>query len=374
MGPIASLWARLMYERGHEVSVITAYPHYPGPLWGRHVRPRRELRDGISVLRLPLWIGHGSAAARIGEEATYALSSAAAIALLPAPDVYVAVSPSFAALGPVAAAAEVNRRPWILWLQDILPEAAVTTGLIRESRLVRLAAHVERLAYRAADRIVVISETFRRNLLDKGVAESKIDLVYNPAVRGFARDRPVPEGVPTVLAMGNIGLSQGLAEHVRAFEATDLHARLVIAGTGEAANEVRAAVQTSRVKFLGLVDDRSLDGALAGATVGLVTQRADAKEFNVPSRLMTFMARSVPVVASCRRTSEVAHILERSGGGWVTTLPTLGAALAAALWDPAEIMRRGEAARRFAEEWFRPESMVASFEEILNEVVARRTH
>ena len=219
MGPIATLWARHMTERGHDVSVVTAYPHYPRAFWGQRLRPRREIRGGVHVLRLPLWIGHESATARIREEATYATSVTGALTILPSPDVYVVVSPSFAALAPLSAVARVRRRPWVLWLQDILPEAALTTGLVRDSSAVRAAARFERLAYRSADRIVVISETFRGNLLDKGVPDPKIAVIYNPAFAGSPPRSPTHDA-PTILAMGNIGLSQALAEHVRAFEAS----------------------------------------------------------------------------------------------------------------------------------------------------------
>lgn len=369
MGPIATLWARLMAERGHDVSVITAYPHYPRALWGQRVRPRREVRDGVSVLRLPLWIGHRSARARIREEATYALSVTAAVAMLPSPDVYVVVSPSFAALAPVSAAATLRRRPWVLWLQDILPEGAIATGLLRDSPAVRLAARFERVAYRAADRIVVISETFRRNLLDKGVTGSKVELIHNPAVRGFSRARAADPDSPAILAMGNIGLSQAVAEHVRAFEASDLDARLVILGTGEAAEAVREAVRSPRVEMHGLVEDAALERELDRATVGLVTQRDDVTEFNVPSRLMTFMARGIPVIASVRATSEVARIVQSSGGGWVTSLPAFTETLGAALAEPAELARRGRAAQDHANRWFEPGSMCARFEAVLNDVV-----
>jgi colanic acid biosynthesis glycosyl transferase WcaI len=358
-----------MDARGHDVSVVTAYPHYPRAFWGKRVRPSHEIRDGVRVLRLPLWIGHHSARARIREEATYALSVMGASAMLPSPDVYVVVSPSFAALAPLSAAAALRRRPLVLWLQDILPEAALTTGLVGRSPLVALAARFERLAYRAADRIVVISETFRRNLLEKGVAQSKLEVIHNPAVRGFSRPRPVQGEVPVVLAMGNIGLSQALAEHVRAFEATDLTARLVILGTGEAADAVRDEIRTPRVEMPGLVDDADLERELGRAAVGLVTQKDDVTEFNVPSRLMTLMARGIPVLASVRESSEVARIIDRSGGGWVTTLRDFGRTLGAALSDQSELTRRGDAAHRYAKQWFEPGAMCGRFERVLSDVV-----
>ena len=86
MGPIASRWAEAMSARGHEVEVVTAHPHYPGPLWGRRSRPYRETRNGIPILRLPLVIGHSTTAARITEEITLrGLGASAATAMASAP-------------------------------------------------------------------------------------------------------------------------------------------------------------------------------------------------------------------------------------------------------------------------------------------------
>ena len=85
-------------------------------------------------------IGHRTTAARITEEATYAASAAVAAALPGTPDAAVAVSPSFLGLFPVLSSARLRTFPWILWLEDILPDAAATTGLMREGLALRTAA------------------------------------------------------------------------------------------------------------------------------------------------------------------------------------------------------------------------------------------
>ena len=100
-----------------------------------------------------------------------------------------AVSPSFLGLFPVLASARLRRFPWILWLEDILPDAAATTGLMREGLALRTAEHLERFVYRSADRIVVISNAFRENLLAKGVPPWKVAHIYNPYTRGLGERR-----------------------------------------------------------------------------------------------------------------------------------------------------------------------------------------
>ncbi|MBA3420911.1 MAG: glycosyltransferase family 4 protein [Thermoleophilaceae bacterium] len=380
IGPVSTIFARTMRDRGHEVDVVTAHPHYPAPEWGTSRRPYREERDGISVLRLPLAVGRGTAARRLLQELSFAASQAIAIPALGSPDVVVAVSPSFPALAPAIANSAVRRRPWILWLQDILPEGAVSTELVRPGRVLAAAQRLEHAAYRSADRVVVISESFAHNLRAKGVPAAKIARIYNPSTRQPSTPvAPSPgptHGAPRILSMGNIGLSQGLTEYVRWFqESTELErlgAHLVIAGHGVAADEVRAAIRSDRVEMLGLVSDGRLEEELRRATLGVVTQRSGLREFNLPSKLMNFMAYGIPVVAAVEPESEVARIVESSGAGWVTESARperFPERIAEALADRAGRESRGEAAAAYAGRYFSPHGMAERFEELLTEVV-----
>jgi colanic acid biosynthesis glycosyl transferase WcaI len=377
MGPMAARWAEAMCARGHQVEVVTAHPHYPGPLWGRRLRPYRETRNGIPVLRLPLLIGHRTTAARIMEEATYAVSAGVAAACASAPDAAVAVSPSFLGLFPVLASARLRRFPWILWLEDILPDAAVTTGLMHEGLALRTAQRLEQFVYRSADRIVVISNAFRDNLLGKGVPPWKVTHVYNPYTRGLGEpDRTQNGSGPArILYMGNMGFSQNLPALVRAFElspALGEEVRLILAGTGERALEAAAEIRSTRVQMPGLLREE-LELEIAQATIGLVPQRPDVDEFNLPSKLMNLMSRGIPVLASVNPHSEIARIVRESGAGWVVDAADpeeFPQALRNILADQPELARRGTAGLEFARRNFSPDVVASRFEDVLYELTS----
>ena len=137
IGPVSAIWARLMRERGHQVQVVAAHPHYPEPRWGGRRTPYRERRDGVEILRLPLAVGRATTLERVRQELSFTAAQSLASPLLATPDVVVAVSPSFPALAPAMANARLRRRPWVLWLQDILPEGAASTGLVQPGKLLR---------------------------------------------------------------------------------------------------------------------------------------------------------------------------------------------------------------------------------------------
>jgi colanic acid biosynthesis glycosyl transferase WcaI len=382
IGPLSGVWARAMAARGHKVEVIAAHPHYPQPRWGRRFTPYREQRDAISVLRLPLWFGRGSALARIRQEASFAAALTLAAPTLSTPDVVVAVSPSFPALVPAMVNARMRRIPWVLWLQDILPDGATMTGILEEGRVVELARRLERAAYGSAARIIVISESFKDNLHGKGVADPKLARVYNPASRPILDEMRDQEGINpgAVLTMGNIGHSQNLVHVVRAFEDSEalrrLEANFVLAGDGEAGDDVRAAIRTARVHVTGVLSTEPLERELRRAAVAVVSQRYEGIDFNVPSKLMNFMAYGIPVVASVRAESEVARIIAESGGGWVTDSADpleLAAKLAEVLEDREALYARGAAALAFARLHFSPEHSASRFESVLTEVLTARS-
>jgi colanic acid biosynthesis glycosyl transferase WcaI len=382
IAPLSTVWAHAMRERGHQVEVVAAHPHYPEPIWGRPVRPRREVRDGIPVVRLPIWPGRGSTVQRLRQELTFTAALSAATPLLGGADVIVAVSPSFPALAPAMAATRARRIPWVLWLQDILPDGAMATGLIEDGKLIRALRRFELAAYRSARRVVVISGSFKANLLDKGVPAHKITRIFNPASLPV---QPTPVGGRDVderliMTMGNIGHTQNLVHVVRAFEAspelTELGARFVLVGDGVAGDDVRAAITSDRVQVTGVVGREPLEDYLRRAAVAVVSQQYEGQDFNVPSKLMNFMAYGLPTVAAVRPDAEVAHIVNEAGGGWVTSGSDpveLGRQLAGALRNKPERDSRGESARAFAQDNFTPESVATQFERVLYEVTGRAT-
>jgi colanic acid biosynthesis glycosyl transferase WcaI len=380
IGPVNTVWAHGLRDRGHQVEVIAAHPHYPEPLWGTHRLPYRETRDGIDILRLPMWVGRGSTFQRYRQELSFTAALAIAAPFIRRPDVLVSTSPMLSALLPAIMNVRARKLPWVLWLHDLLPDGAAATGLVDEQGIVvSLARRLERAAYRTADRIIVLSRSFSDNLLAKGVDPQKIELIYDPATREprNSGERLDDNGTLRILSMGNIGHSQGLAPVIEKFEASGeltADASLVVTGTGVAADEARARIRSDRVQMLGLVDDAQLEQELSQADVGLVTQRYEGPEFNIPSKLMNFMAYGLPIVAAVDAGGEVARIIDQAEAGWVVdsrdldSLPRLIARLRS---EREELRQRSANARRYAALHFTRDRFAARFEEVLLAVTGR---
>lgn len=374
IAPLTTVLAKALRARGHEILVVAAHPHYPEPVWGSVLRPYRERRDGVPILRLPLWIGRSTTLERIREEMSFTAALTAAAPLLPRADIVIAVTPCFPALAPAIAYSRVRRIPLVMWLQDIVSDAAATTGMLDNDLLLDVASRFERITYRSADRIVVISEAFRENLLGKGVPAAKIERIFNPSPGPISR--PLNSGNNNsrrILVMGNIGFSQGLGPLVEAFQEDEdlaaLGAELILAGHGVAGEDVRGRIKSPRVRMLGVLDGAALEAEIAGAAVGVISQRADISEFNFPSKLMHYLASGTPVLASVRPDSETARVLLDSGAGWVTDAGDLTRFTAAAAAIVEDRAGREAASRRgfaYASEHFDPAAVAARFEAVLH--------
>jgi colanic acid biosynthesis glycosyl transferase WcaI len=388
IAPVSTVLAEQLVGRGWEVDVVANHPHYPDPRWGTRRRPYRQRRGELRLLRLPLLVGRDTAKQRLLQEMSIVSSYLAATPLmgppvLRRPDVLLVVSPPFPAL----LAAVINGRlrgvPWVYWMHDLLPDGAATTGLVDEDGpVMRASRWLERTAYARCDSVAVLSQAFADSVLAKGVPREKVELIYDPATRPFPDlrtngHRPASTNEVRILSMGNIGLTQGLAPLVAAFERSDEMAKrnvkLVITGKGIAADDARAEIRSDRVEFLGLVSDERLEQELRSATLALVSQSYTGAEFNLPSKLMNFMAYGLPIVAAVHPEGETARLVEKAEAGWVadSSDPDLfPRTVISALDDAEDLRRKALTARSYAEEHFSTKAFAGSFDRLLRRVVS----
>ena len=117
---------------------------------------------------------------------------------------------------------KVRKIPFIYNLQDIFPDSLVGTGLAKKGGLLwKIGRVIENFTYRNADKIIVISEDFKRNIMAKGVPEEKIEVIYNWVDEEAVVDVPRAENKLFdkyrldrskfyVTYNGNIGLTQNM--------------------------------------------------------------------------------------------------------------------------------------------------------------------
>ena len=385
IGPYNTELAEHLAAAGHSVSVLTAFPWYPQWKIDPAYRGRRpflvERINGVRVVRSPILLPQARQTAfrRIVFDSSFALTALAASAVIGGLDAVICVSPPLQ-LGPAAwLIARTRRARFIVHLQDIVPDAALSTGMMHAGRAVAMSRRLERFVYARADGITVISEGFKENLIGKEVPPHKVEVLPNwvDAARFRSASDPdvrrvlgAPDGEMLVLHAGNMGAKQGLETVVDAaaqLMGEDIAITLIGDGQSRVGLEARAsALAASNLKFLPLQSD--LPATLAAADVLVLSQRAQVIDSAAPSKLLTYMAAGKPIVATVNESSEAGQLIRRANCG-VVVPPEEPALLAEALRElrrhPERHAELGAAGRRHVSEHFDRQVILQRWERLL---------
>lgn len=334
IAPLMTELAEGLVKRGHSVRVVTAMPNYPQ----RRIYPKyrgklyhTEYKNGVKIQRSYVWIRpKPSLLDRILLELSFFITSFLQALNGPRPDIILFTVPSLPVCVPAALLGWLYACPVVLNLQDILPEAAVHTSLLKNKYLIRIFAALEKFAYRSATKITVIADGFVENLLGKGVPKSKIELLANWADVNFIRPLPKENNrfravyqlmdKFVVLYSGNIALTQGLETVVEAAKSLQHIPDIAIVILGDSLGLQRLQQYVlrcgvSNVLLLPFAKREHLPEMLAAADVGLVVQKQNVISFNMPSKIQVLLASGRAIVASVPLSGTAASSVQKSGGG-----------------------------------------------------------
>ncbi|WP_419926496.1 glycosyltransferase family 4 protein [Candidatus Poriferisocius sp.] len=383
--------------RGHQVEVVTSLPWYRDHAvaegWsGRLVRTQRESWGRIRRWH-PFPADKGRLAARAAAFAGFTvLAGADAVVAARRCDAVLAMSPPLTLGAAGWAAALRGRVPLVFNVQDVFPDAAVETGVLRSPRVVAAARRLERWMYRRADAVTVLSEGMAVNVRAKlGDSDSPDKVVVISNAVDPARITPSDRHNPyradlgpggdsdktVVMYAGNLGHSQPLELVVAAAEQFALWGRtdvqFVVNGDGVNRSPVAAAAdRLDNLHLVGWQPPERLGEVLAAADLQLVLLRAGLGESSVPSKVYSVLAAGRPVLASVDRGSEVERLLAASGAGR-TVDPDDAAAFCAAVAemvdDPAGLAAMGRRGRAFAENAVGPQQVAEQYLELFGRLM-----
>jgi colanic acid biosynthesis glycosyl transferase WcaI len=320
-------------KRGHSVTMVTGAPNYP---YGRVFKGYRnrlyasEMLDGVRVVRT--WSHISPAKTTIPRLLHYGTYSATALyggLLAGKPDVLVSFSPPLPLGLSAWLLSRMWRIPWVLQIEDLYPDAAMAAGVLTSKRLIDFFLGMERFLYQRAQRISLISENFRRTLLQKGVPDSKLVLIPVwadpeevlplPRQNGFRREHGLEEKF-VVMYAGNIGLTSCLEDVLESAallqDRDDI--RFVIVGEGVKREALQAEAHSRRLEnllFLPFQPREAFPEMLAAADLGLVTLNAGAMLSSLPSKVFSVMASGRPVLSVAPPESELSLIVHQAGCG-----------------------------------------------------------
>jgi colanic acid biosynthesis glycosyl transferase WcaI len=324
---------RQWLRSGAELTVITAMPNRPEGRIHREYRGRLTATDsweGIRVLRSWLYASprHGFLRTLLNNLTWMVTGAGHALLRMGRADVLIASSPPFF---PHLAGVLVSRLrgvPLVLEIRDLWPDYLVEMGVLRGVPARALFA-LERWLLRRAAGVVVVTESFRRRVIEKGVAPERVEVISNGVDLDFYR--PITERPPIpalerrgqeflVGYLGNIGAGQALLTVIEAavrLAAARPDIRFVLAGDGPDRSAVEGAARERGLTNLSVHPPipKSATRAFYHACDLVLVPLAPLPVFQetVPSKLFEILACERPVLASL--AGEAAAIVTASGGG-----------------------------------------------------------
>lgn len=218
-------------------------------------------------------------------------------------------------------------------LQDIFPDSLVNAKMTKKGSLIwKIGRKIEYFTYRNADRIIVISDDFKRNILQKDVPEEKVIVIPNwidsntvyPVNKEdnilFERFNILRDKF-YVCYSGNIGHSQNielLLEAAQRIQKINEDIIFIFIGAGAEKENLLAVIEKrkiSNVKVFPLQPYDDIAHVFSLGDADLVISKKGIGGSSVPSKTWSIMASGRPILASFDADSELVNLIRKTQSG-----------------------------------------------------------
>jgi glycosyltransferase involved in cell wall biosynthesis len=386
-------FARYWAAAGHRVTVLAGMVHYATgrkhPEYRRRFLVTEHEPGGITVRRCHVSEAYNrSFLGRAWAYASFAVSSTIAGLGVKRPDVIVCTSPPLTVGLTGVALAQWHRRPMVFEVRDLWPDFAIETGVLRSGAMIRVGYWLERLSYRRAARISVLTPAFERTLREKkGVPAEKLVMIPNGAdldlVAPGERDNAVRRelGLTGKFVVTYVG-AHGVANHLiqlleaaRILQSERPQVQLLLIGDGMEKPMLRQRASDWGLENVTFVDpvpkERIGEYLAASDACTAVLKRVEGFKTVYPNKVFDYMAAARPVVLGI---DGVARKLVEQAGAGLFVEPEDPQAFAAAVGrladDPDRAAQMGERGRAYVREHFSRAVLAQRYLGVLQSLVA----
>jgi len=386
--------AQNLQRLGHEVRILTGFPHYPSGVVPPAYRGRLLMREeigGVPVLRSWVWAAPNSGfLRRVLDHVTFAAGALPAATRLGwKPDVVsVDMHPIFLCLTAYLLS-RAWRVPYVINAGDLIPDMAVDIGALTNPLAIRLTAMLADFVCRHAALIIPFTRGIGELLVEKGIDPARIELIHYGANTAVFEDRehwrPLPASLASgingdflVTYAGTHGLSQGLEVVLDAAEALKGEKEIRFLLIGDGADKARLVAQAHERGLINVTFGDPLPHEAmpslydrSGACLVSLRKLGTMKKAGLPSKLFEIMAAGKPVILAAE--GEPADFVQEADAG-VVVPPGDAARLAAAVRrlhsSPGRRRRLGANGKRFIEENLSRGRQTEKYERALARAVA----
>jgi colanic acid biosynthesis glycosyl transferase WcaI len=378
---------------GHDVTVVSARPHHTA----EPVRPGRrswlpswEQREKIRILWLPVptFGARESTLSRLSMYAVFNVFSLLGAFWAGRHDIVFTPSPPLTNGLVSSLVGRLWGIPSVYIVHDLVPEAYVQFGVVKNPLLIRFLEGIEATVYRWNTRVSVLSASFRDHLAQKHVPIGKIDIVPNFADLREIDSLPRANALSTRLGLdgkfvvmhaGTIAYRHGVEVLIDAARLlVDLQDVVVlIVGDGAKQPEVEAYMKASslpNVRMMPFLPREDLAALRACADVQTIVLRRGMTSHSVPCKVYEIMASERPFVAAVDEGSTIWQLAHDTGCG-VAVTPESASEIATAVrrlyTDRTLAAAMAGRGRAEAQRAYSSEAVGARYDQIFRELAGR---
>lgn len=279
--------------------------------------------------------------------------------------------------------------PFIYNLQDVFPDSLVNAGLTHKGSLLwKIGRKMENYTYKNADRIIVIGEDIKQNILEKGVPEDKITVIPNwintDKVYPVSKDENVlfdryslDKDKFYICYSGNVGHSQNLKlllDTAQSIAEELPQVCFVIVGEGAAKAETEKAIADRNIKNVIMLPFQSYSEISHVFSLGdadLIISKSGISENSVPSKTWGIMASGRPIIASFDKDSALCKLIDKLNCGVVADADSkegLVSAIKFLMENEDKRKEMGEIALSYVKENLNKDLCTGKYVETINQV------
>lgn len=223
---------------------------------------------------------------------------------------------------------KVKKIPFIYNVQDVFPDSIVLMGITTDKSMIyRLGLFIEKFTYRNANKIIVISNDMKNNLIKKGVSEEKIEVVSNWVDTSIVK--PIKKDTNYlfdkynlnmdnfyVVYAGNLGHAQDINVILNAAKNLIHYQQIqfIIFGAGAMEDYYKKKASEMNLKnliFLPLQSYDKVSFVYSLADVSIVTCKQGFGKSAMPSKTWNIMATATPIIANFDENTDMEYIIKK---------------------------------------------------------------
>ena len=307
----ASLWVK----NGVRVTVITNNPNHPhGKLFEgyRNQFFQRESVNGISVIRVKTFLTpNAGIVKRTLNHIFYAIMSIGVSFRVKKVDIVIATSPQFFCGVAGAIIGKLKRKPFVLEIRDLWPEAIINLRILTNKLLISILRGIEKWMYSSSKVIITTSDPQRDYITATGYSNEQIFTIPNGVdlelfdVESLSKiNLEALNGKFLITYAGTFGIIQGLdvlLETSKLMESyDDIHFLLI--GDGEERKNIinkYHQLNTKNLTILPLQTKEKIVGLIAQSDIGIVIRRnLPISKTMISAKMFEYLAMKKPVIFS----------------------------------------------------------------------------